>query len=270
MTYFAFHLIFIAPALLVAGYLARDALRADARSIARAIAAVCGIAILYTTPWDQYLIARGIWTYDASRIAGTLGHVPIEEYAFFVLQPILASLVLLALGNDRFTRARQYTATSAQSRAVARRVRIAWTGFWLMVSVAGVLLFNGERTTYLALILTWAGPVLAAQSFLAATALARHAGRAALAVAVTTLYLSSADRVAIASGIWHIAEDTSTGFALLGLPLEEAVFFLVTNLLVVQGLLLFLHPSDVREALGRSVRTTAPARVVVVGARERP
>ena len=32
------------------------------------------------------------------------------------------------------------------------------------------------------------------------------------------------------------------GPALGPLPLEEAVFFLVTNLLVVQGLLLFLYP----------------------------
>ena len=47
-----------------------------------------------------------------------------------------------------------------------------------------------------------------------------------------------ADRIAIGLGIWYIAEPTKTGFEPLGLPIEEAIFFLITNVLVVQGLLL--------------------------------
>jgi lycopene cyclase domain-containing protein len=60
-----------------------------------------------------------------------------------------------------------------------------------------------------------------------------------VAVAVPTLYLWFADRVAIGLGVWTISETFTLGIDLFGLPMEEATFFLVTNLLVVQGLVLF-------------------------------
>ena len=50
-----------------------------------------------------------------------------------------------------------------------------------------------------------------------------------------------ADRVAIGQGIWDITDATRTGVDLFGLPVEEAVFFLLTNLLVAKGLVLFLE-----------------------------
>ena len=59
------------------------------------------------------------------------------------------------------------------------------------------------------------------------------------AVAVPTLYLWIVDWVAIERGLWTISRDTRTGVDLLGLPVEEAVFFLATNLMVVQGLILY-------------------------------
>ncbi|WP_375335542.1 lycopene cyclase domain-containing protein [Halorussus sp. MSC15.2] len=41
------------------------------------------------------------------------------------------------------------------------------------------------------------------------------------------------------TGLWTISPDYSTGIHVAGLPVEEAIFFVLTNLLVVQGLLLF-------------------------------
>lgn len=56
------------------------------------------LALLYTTPWDNYLVAAGVWSYDPARVWSiTLGHVPLEEYLFFVLQPVLGALITLAL-----------------------------------------------------------------------------------------------------------------------------------------------------------------------------
>ena len=45
--------------------------------------------------------------------------------------------------------------------------------------------------------------------------------------------------VSISLGLWTISPETTVGIAPFGLPIEEAVFFLVTNLLVVQGLVLY-------------------------------
>ena len=69
------------------------------------------------------------------------------------------------------------------------------------------------------------------------------------------------DRVAIGLGIWDITNRFSLGADPLGLPVEEAVFFLFTNLLVVQGAMLFLFGDKIAEARRRQRATpTALAR----------
>ena len=55
------------------------------------------IALIWTTPWDNYLVATRVWWYDPALVTGlTLGWVPIEEYTFFVVQTLMAGLWLLA------------------------------------------------------------------------------------------------------------------------------------------------------------------------------
>src|ERR1051325_3279672 len=51
------------------------------------------LAVIYTTPWDNYLVATGVWYYNPKLVTGLLiGYVPIEEYTFFVLETILSGL----------------------------------------------------------------------------------------------------------------------------------------------------------------------------------
>jgi lycopene cyclase domain-containing protein len=52
------------------------------------------LALAYTTPWDNLIISRGVWTYGQGRVLGVLvGHVPLEECAFYVLQVFLVGMV---------------------------------------------------------------------------------------------------------------------------------------------------------------------------------
>ncbi|HIL57219.1 MAG TPA: lycopene cyclase domain-containing protein, partial [Rhodothermales bacterium] len=90
------------------------------------------------------------------------------------------------------------------------------------------------------LILAWAPPVLAGMSWIGAAKIWDERRRVVASIAVPTVYLWVADRVAIGEGIWYIADATRLQIDPLGLPIEEAVFFLVTNVLVVCGLALFL------------------------------
>ena len=56
-----------------------------------------------------------------------------------------------------------------------------------------------------------------------------------------TLYLSLADTIAIRAGTWTIDPAQTTGLHFPGgLPLEEFVFFLMTNLLITFGTTLVL------------------------------
>lgn len=97
--------------------------------------------------------------------------------------------------------------------------------------------------TYLVLELSWALPVLALQWAVGLPELWRARRLWAIATLIPTIYLCLVDRLALGNGIWTIHEDRSTGISLGGLPLEEALFFLLTNLMVVQALILFQSPA---------------------------
>lgn len=235
MTYLQFHLVFLLPPLLGLAGLQTGRLGQPAWRRARfTLPTIALIALLYTTPWDNYLVYRGVWSYGPDRVWATLGYVPVEEYAFFVLQPLLTGLYFY----HRLARSPHVSPPTGASSA-----RWIGTGAGLLLTALGVGLLRTDATLYLGLILVWSGPVLAAQWAYAGGwfwRLRRLWGRSVL---LPTLYLWGADWVALRFGIWSISDRYTTGLHLAGLPLEEAVFFLVTNLLVVQGLIM-LHRFD--------------------------
>lgn len=231
MTYWQFHLVFIVPALLLLALVPPRPLAGEARRKSLFyLVLIAAIAFVYTTPWDNYLVYRGVWGYGTARVLGVIGYVPIEEYAFFLLQPFLTGLWF-------------YRRLKQPPRIVSIdfvwQPRVVGGLFWAVVSVAGYFLLREDPGVYLGLILVWAGPVLAGQCAYAGHTLWSWRRPVLWGIAIPTFYLWIADRIAIGLGIWEISERYTLGRHLLGLPVEEAVFFLVTNVLVVQGLVLF-------------------------------
>jgi lycopene cyclase domain-containing protein len=199
------------------------------RAATGGIALMVCIATAYTVPWDNYLLAVGVWEYGDGVLLGRIGFAPVEEYAFIALQPVLTALWLYrrplpeATPGVRFPTARGET-----------------VGVGSLVAGGGIVaLFGGSDTFYLVAILAWAAPPLVLQWFVGGRYLWAVRQRLLVAVVPPTLYLASVDRLAIAWGIWELSPRFTTGIGVVGLPLEEGAFFLVTNLLVVQGLLLY-------------------------------
>jgi lycopene cyclase domain-containing protein len=236
MSYLTFHLVFLLPPILLMLFAHRrppqfgEDLRVDL-----AIPLICVVALTYTTPWDNYLVAREVWWYGPGRVIGTIGHVPIEEYLFFVLQPVLTGLFLY-----------QYLGRAVPARQ-SRSTPAAWIGAAVFLGLTGLgagFLWAGWSTTlYLALILTWASPILAGMWLYDGETLWALRSTVFVTTAVPTLYLWVADAIAIWSDIWTISPTYTLGISAFGLPIEEATFFLFTNLLVVQGVLLLLYGS---------------------------
>lgn len=245
MSYGAFLGFFIVPPILtLLAASVRWPPRVPARELAGGIVLLAVIAVAYTTPWDNYLVASETWTYPEERTWGIrLGWVPLEEYLFFVLQTVLTGLwvgLLLQAGRQ-----------GGRERRWAR-----WTGSaaFLAVAAAGwaAVVAGPASARYMGLILGWAALPLALQAWFGADLLMGRWRAVAAGFAVPTAYLAFADSVAIGSGTWHITEATSTGWKLPGgLPVEEFVFFLVTNMLVTFGLVLLLVPEG--RARARSI-----------------
>ncbi len=192
------------------------------------------IAVLYTTPWDNYLVATGVWYYDPELVTGILlGWVPIEEYTFFVLQTILTGLWWRILAS-RNTNGTEFQPSSSIRFGSLGVLSVVW-----LVSVA--LLVTGDPPwTYLSITLAWALPPIMLQFAFGADILWHHRWLVAAVVLVPTTFLAAADALAISAGTWTIAPGQSTGLFLGPLPIEELVFFLVTNTLIGFGMTLFL------------------------------
>lgn len=246
MSYLDFHLLFLLPPIVLMGAtLPRSLNEMGGWRAQWALPLISLIALAYTTPWDNYLVAKEVWWYGSNRVLATIGFVPIEEYAFFVLQPILTGLFLF-----------QFLARRNPSPKSASLVS-AWTGFgtFAVLTVVGVSLVIADWThgLYLGLVLAWASPLLAGMWLYDGETLWSYRSTLVYAVGIPTLYLWIADATALASEIWTISPTFTVGIAPFGLPLEEATFFLVTNLLVVKGILLLLYGSHESVSFSSSI-----------------
>jgi lycopene cyclase domain-containing protein len=244
MTYFGFLAIFLGlPLVILGGFYLSDVRRG--RRLPPALGgfpfwfttlAHVVVALVYTTPWDNYLVATGVWYYHPQRVTGiTLGYVPIEEYTFFIIQTLVTSLFLHYLA----------VRLPMPERKFPPRLKVYWIPI-LILGVAwlvgvGFLIYGWAPGTYLGLILGWAIPPILLQLIFGGDILRYH-WRLALSIClIPTLYLSLADSLAIYQGIWEIAPEQSLNIFLGGvLPLEEFVFFLATNTLISLGATLFL------------------------------
>jgi lycopene beta-cyclase len=252
MTYLLFHFIFILPLitlLAVWGYLdvrrgkpLAGSITPNNRVALLSVAAHIFLAVTYTTPWDNYLVYRKVWGYPEGSVLFTIGYVPFEEYLFFVFQTVIAALTL-------FTVARYYNPPNTPLRVDAHKLR--WRGVMIAftVFVFGAICLLFPKGTYVGLILVWAMPVLMLQLGFGADILWQRWRLVLAAITLPTLYLWLADRYAIVEGgIWWINPELTTGIAPFGLPIEEALFFLMPNLFVTFGIILGLHSGAFQRA----------------------
>ena len=146
MTYLEFHLVFILPPLLLLLLWTRPR---PPRLWAYLLMPL--IALLYTTPWDNFLVYRGVWGYPEGRVLLRIGYVPLEEYLFFLLQPLLTGALLFRLAG-------------APPPGGPGLFRVVGGGFWLLVAALGVMLLAlGGEYLYLGLILAYFAPVFVLQ-----------------------------------------------------------------------------------------------------------
>ncbi len=234
LTYLEFLFVFIIPPIILLGAAAvyRDDAWFNWRSLS-GIAIIIVLAVVYTTPWDNLLIAEGVWWYGDGTTVVHFWEAPLGEYLFFVLQPILTGLWLF-----------QFPKIADVSLRIPVRTRLVGIAGGAVVSLVGYALLASQSTFYLGAILFWAGPILAIQWGFGWPYLLEIRRTVAVAVLVPTLYLWVVDRIAIGMGIWVISETHTVGYGIFGLPIEEALFFLVTNIFTIQGLVFYVWLLD--------------------------
>ncbi|KAI1140717.1 Squalene/phytoene synthase-domain-containing protein [Hypoxylon sp. FL0543] len=196
------------------------------------------VAFFATLPWDSYLVRNGIWTYPPDAIAGpNLFGVPAEELFFFVIQTYITSMLYILL-NKPVLHA-QFLTNKEDSLSKSHRIRTS--GQILLVGsiiFGSYLVRDGGEGTYLGLILIWACPFVLLTWTLSGFFLIRlPVVCIATPIIIPTIYLWIIDELALGRGTWAISSGTKLGWRLWGsLELEEAIFFLATNALIVFGM----------------------------------
>ncbi len=201
------------------------------------------IAVVSTTPWDSYLIRNRIWTYPDNVIVGpTLFSIPAEEVFFFIIQTYNTSLLYLLISKPTF-----HPVYLRGKRLLhhSRRLRI-WRWIGTLAILAGIalgisMIASRGKGLYMGLILVWAGPfILLLWSLAYQFILGLPMSNTMVPIVLPTLYLWVVDTMALKRGTWVIESVTKLGWHFWdGLEIEEAVFFLVTNVLIVFGLVAF-------------------------------
>jgi lycopene cyclase domain-containing protein len=233
MTYFGFLLTFLViPIILILAAQIRHG--QNGRAFWWSIGAQVMLALIYTTPWDNHLVATGVWDYSPKQVTGILlGYVPLEEYTFFVLETLLVGLWWHFCSTQVHPSGTLHASTKLR-RWSAGSMAVLW-------SVVAVLFFSGwKQGTYLLVTLAWALPPIILQLAYGADILWHERRLVVAAIVPLGTYLSGIDAVAIRAGIWAIDPAQSTGVFIGELPIEEAVFFFITIILITFGMTLTL------------------------------
>jgi lycopene cyclase domain-containing protein len=201
------------------------------------------LAVVYTTPWDNYLVATGVWYYNPELVTGILlGYVPIEEYTFFVVETILSGLWWWFL-------ARRLALTPSPSpfggggfmpnKKLVCVSTCVLVFLWIIFTY--LFFFGDTKWTYLSITLFWALPAILPQLLFGADILWHYRKLVFWAIMIPGTYLSLMDIVALKDTTWAISKTQTTGILFFGiLPLEEVVFFFITNVLITFGMTLLL------------------------------
>ena len=208
------------------------------------------LAIIYTTPWDNYLVATKVWYYNPELVTGiVLGYVPIEEYTFFVVETVLAGLwwwfLARRFDSPALARGASVATTPFSEEKFVSNKKIIQISSGLLIfiwTISAYLLFFGDvKWTYLSIILFWALPAILPQLLFGADILWHYRKLVFWAIMVPGVYLSLMDIVALQDTTWSISPSQTTGILFFGiLPLEEVMFFFITNILITFGMTLLL------------------------------
>lgn len=208
----------------------------NGRAIWMAIGIHILLAVIYTTPWDNYLVATGVWYYNPDLVTGiVIGYVPIEEYTFFVLETILSGLWWWFLVRRLSPPSKEFKTNKTLIYLSTCLLVFLWIFF------TTIFFSDNEPLTYLSITLFWALPAILPQLLFGADILWHYRKLVMLSILVPGFYLSLMDIIALTDTTWSISPQQTTGILFFGiLPLEEVVFFFITNILITFGMTLLL------------------------------
>lgn len=200
------------------------------------IIAVC--AIIFSTFWDNYVASKGVWTFDRSEMVAVIGHIPLEEYFWFVDHTLLASLWTLSLW-----RSRDKTHSSEEQFGTASR--ITGTAICIILTIIGISMLNIDKMFFIAVCLSFFCPVTAVLWWFGGQYFIRHGRITLLGVTMPTVYLLLIDAWSVREGVWAFSDKYITGVKLFGITdWSQIMIHLWPTIAVVLPMIIIMSTAD--------------------------
>jgi len=188
------------------------------------------VALLYTTLFYNYTIPNGARTYSPEKISTFIGNVPVDEYISLILQIVLISLwAYLCVRWKHPCLNFNHDIQSYQT--------IRWAPILLLSVTTAIgygLAVPGKQTFNLGSIMCWSSPAILVMWYGAGNYFVKHLIPSSLAIVIPTLYLLLINWIALEENIWYLNKITNLNISVInGLPLEEALFTLITTAMIV-------------------------------------
>ncbi len=231
MTYRGYHARYTLPPLLLLILLA---ILLDRHAIGFPIAGVLAlVAVVFTFPWDNAAVKRGMWEFPADRVWFRVSHLPIEEVAFFVIQTVMVSIATSLIGIA--------WSTIVPTSTISPLSQFSMYAAGVTVGIGWILACKHNVRTYGGHLLLWFLPIVVAQWIFGWGILAPRFVPILAATVGCSVYLVWTDVQAVRNGVWHFGASNVGAVRLFGvLPWEEVAFFVLTSLLVAQSTVLLL------------------------------
>ncbi len=204
---------------------------------------LCIVVVIFTFPWDNWAVRRGLWEFPDERLIGRVDRLPVEEIAFFILQTLQVSFLTLALCSVLPS-----TSTGQADFSIGVGSQIgALIALWiLMARLTRSWRNRNQRYRYAWHLMYWFLPVIIVQWLFGFEILAPRLSVILISTFIIGTLLSLADVWAVRRGIWYFDDAQITRIYVARiLPWEEVAFFYTTSLLVSQSILV-LAPSSLR------------------------
>lgn len=230
LTYLEVHLFYTIPPTILLYIISRPFINAFERF---KLVVLITVAVIYTTPWDHYVIYNKAWWYRSDAVLFYIGYIPYEEYIFFVIQTVMTIL---------WTKLCMHWGSNSFILKQKNRFNFYLIRYSVMTVVAGIVIWGwkngtpGTKSFYLGSVCWWALPVIVGLWYGAGNYCVRRYGDVLLSILVPSLYLCYIDLIALRDRVWQINEKMIFGIIYFGdIPLEEILFFFISNTIVVIG-----------------------------------
>ncbi len=167
-------------------------------------------AVIFSSFWDNYIASKGVWSFDEAEMIGVIGHIPLEEYFWFVDHTLLSSCFVLALWS---TRKRQPLPTADDTRMP---LRIIGTLIFFFLMAIGLWLLRFDKALFVGVVLAFFCPVIGILWFFGGHILLQQRREVLTAIGLVSLYVLLIDAWAVNTGVWAFNPQFMTGIRLFG------------------------------------------------------